>query len=98
MIAPANGGAWHDNSYVGPNYDPEKVKQHLADAGHADGFEFIFRCRSLTMWTNFCEGVQAMLSPLGIDMKIEMHEPSGCLLYTSPRPRDATLSRMPSSA
>ena len=23
---------------------------------------------------------------------------SGCLLYTSPSPRDATLSRMPSSA
>jgi len=26
------------------------------------------------------------------------HRPSGCLLYTSPSPRDATLSRMPSSA
>ena len=25
-------------------------------------------------------------------------EPSACLLYTSPSPRDATLSRMPSSA
>ena len=24
--------------------------------------------------------------------------PNGCLLYTSPSPRDATLSRMPSSA
>ena len=24
--------------------------------------------------------------------------PTGCLLYTSPSPRDATLSRMPSSA
>ena len=26
------------------------------------------------------------------------YEPAGCLLYTSPSPRDATLSRMPSSA
>jgi len=25
-------------------------------------------------------------------------EPTACLLYTSPSPRDATLSRMPSSA
>ena len=25
-------------------------------------------------------------------------DPKGCLLYTSPSPRDATLSRMPSSA
>ena len=28
--------------------------------------------------------------------KISIHK--GCLLYTSPSPRDATLSRMPSSA
>ena len=27
-----------------------------------------------------------------------LHEPYTCLLYTSPSPRDATLSRMPSSA
>ena len=30
--------------------------------------------------------------------KIEIDESSDCLLYTSPSPRDATLSRMPSSA
>ena len=31
--------------------------------------------------------------------KIEVGEnPEACLLYTSPSPRDATLSRMPSSA
>ena len=31
--------------------------------------------------------------------KITEHvEPNTCLLYTSPSPRDATLSRMPSSA
>ena len=44
----------------------------------------------------------------GVDLSIEKGErialmgPSGsgksCLLYTSPSPRDATLSRMPSSA
>ena len=28
----------------------------------------------------------------------EVHNYHGCLLYTSPSPRDATLSRMPSSA
>ena len=28
----------------------------------------------------------------------EWPEPDACLLYTSPSPRDATLSRMPSSA
>ena len=29
---------------------------------------------------------------------IEIVHETGCLLYTSPSPRDATLSRMPSSA
>ena len=31
-----------------------------------------------------------------IDVKVTLVD--GCLLYTSPSPRDATLSRMPSSA
>ena len=38
----------------------------------------------------------------GVERAIEIVEKSiqkyGCLLYTSPSPRDATLSRMPSSA
>ena len=32
------------------------------------------------------------------DPTIELGDPTTCLLYTSPSPRDATLSRMPSSA
>ena len=32
-----------------------------------------------------------------IDLHL-VHEVTSCLLYTSPSPRDATLSRMPSSA
>ena len=31
-------------------------------------------------------------------VKVDKHSTGGCLLYTSPSPRDATLSRMPSSA
>ena len=40
------------------------------------------------------------LSPGLIDMWVFVGEPGyeHCLLYTSPSPRDATLSRMPSSA
>ena len=33
-----------------------------------------------------------------ISNKVDMRERVICLLYTSPSPRDATLSRMPSSA
>ena len=39
-------------------------------------------------WKEVMEGMQQALAPLQPD----------CLLYTSPSPRDATLSRMPSSA
>ena len=35
------------------------------------------------------------MRPLGVGINIQ---PNACLLYTSPSPRDATLSRMPSSA
>ena len=42
-------------------------------------------------------GIGAIRRVLKID-PIEAINPGGCLLYTSPSPRDATLSRMPSSA
>ena len=32
------------------------------------------------------------------NVEVYLQHPVGCLLYTSPSPRDATLSRMPSSA
>ena len=35
---------------------------------------------------------------MGSDIYSEAQKQGGCLLYTSPSPRDATLSRMPSSA
>ena len=34
---------------------------------------------------------------IGLDQNV-LRKDCGCLLYTSPSPRDATLSRMPSSA
>ena len=35
---------------------------------------------------------------IGFTFSLYAHFCNGCLLYTSPSPRDATLSRMPSSA
>ena len=43
------------------------------------------------------EGDRVEESGLPVDPE-EMKDSSACLLYTSPSPRDATLSRMPSSA
>ena len=40
------------------------------------------------------------LIELGVQVgdRVTLYSPNCCLLYTSPSPRDATLSRMPSSA
>ena len=42
--------------------------------------------------------VQSLIANKGTDGEISLREAIICLLYTSPSPRDATLSRMPSSA
>ena len=44
--------------------------------------------------TTALEGAHAQLNT----MQVDLDQARGCLLYTSPSPRDATLSRMPSSA
>ena len=45
----------------------------------------------------FCKDVQAAVA-VSRETKPKIAQGTGCLLYTSPSPRDATLSRMPSSA
>ena len=41
---------------------------------------------------------RSSIAKYGLKRMVEARHPEGCLLYTSPSPRDATLSRMPSSA
>ena len=43
-------------------------------------------------------GDAALYQKLNLMKEIREQYPGSCLLYTSPSPRDATLSRMPSSA
>ena len=42
-------------------------------------------------------GMYGPNQPVALQL-LEIPQAMGCLLYTSPSPRDATLSRMPSSA
>ena len=44
------------------------------------------------------DSVQIEAPEYDLDIDGHLDQPSTCLLYTSPSPRDATLSRMPSSA
>ena len=46
----------------------------------------------------YLSSLQSALKASGVGAEPMITKSNGCLLYTSPSPRDATLSRMPSSA
>ena len=59
---------------------------------------------SLTVFLNDPEEYEGgeleleLYGPLAEERSVKFKEPKGCLLYTSPSPRDLSTSRMPSSA
>ena len=74
----------------------ELDERHLSDAAmrwyeNSEQLETIIVCAAEKR-TDGWQAVALMLQ------KIAVNGGKGCLLYTSPSPRDATLSRMPSSA
>ena len=64
-----------------------KLFKHSQDEGEK---EFTF--------TEFLHLVDPNTGILAAHMRAQKEQSSGCLLYTSPSPRDGLLSRMPSSA
>lgn len=71
IIAPAVFGYYSTGV---PEYNPEKAKELLAEAGYPDGF-------SMTLWVNdnqsrieMCQAVQAMLLEIGVQCEIEVLE------------------------
>jgi len=77
---------------------PERCQQELQEVGTTDfGFAFgeLARFRVSVFKQRGC--VAMVLRQIPVYM-MSFEELGTCLLYTSPSPRDATLSRMPSSA
>ncbi|MDO4547154.1 MAG: ABC transporter substrate-binding protein [Clostridia bacterium] len=71
LIAPAVFGYAGDEPY---EYNPDKARELLAEAGYADGF-------SCTLWVNdnqsrieCCQAVAGMLLDIGIDCQVEIME------------------------
>ena len=75
MVGPGNFG--HEPSlYDSYNYDLEKAKQLLADAGYADGFEMTFHAPKgrYLMDAEVSELIVGMLSQVGIKAKLQFLE------------------------
>ncbi|MBY6410837.1 hypothetical protein HQ346_03800 [Rhodococcus sp. BP-252] len=54
------------------DYDPDRARELLADAGLADGFTFTAAVPSLSIYQNNAQVVQQNLADIGIDMRIEV--------------------------
>ena len=65
---------------------------------HADVDSFIIADNNYTIGANYADIDPGFTTPPGNSQAIVDYVNNTCLLYTSPSPRDATLSRMPSSA
>jgi peptide/nickel transport system substrate-binding protein len=72
------GHPWYNDKAVKYNYDPEKAKKMLAEAGYPNGFQTTFivpTSGSGNMWPlPMNEFVQKNLKAVGIDVKIEAIE------------------------
>ena len=59
-----------DKSYTGYEYNPDKAKQLLAEAGLASGFETSIECISVDPQPKICESFQQDLAKVGIKLTI----------------------------
>jgi ABC-type transport system substrate-binding protein len=60
----------YDKSYTGYDYNPDKAKSMLADAGYPDGFETSIECIAVDPQPKLCESFQADLAKIGVKLDI----------------------------
>ena len=61
----------YDESYTGYEFDPEKARALLAEAGFGDGFETTIQCIAVEPQPRICESFQQDLAEVGITLNIE---------------------------
>lgn len=64
--------AWNDKDYY--EYNPEKAKELLAEAGYADGLKIRIMTKDTPEYRTTCEIMQAYLAEIGVQMEIMAYE------------------------
>ena len=94
-------------NYLSPNQDismnnsvDNTINDVIIDTTFKLPIEYLDNNDIKTLPTHVSNDLELILTPEPDDKNMYEHlfNPTNCLLYTSPSPRDATLSRMPSSA
>lgn len=78
-VQPFPSGYWaHNPDYPGDyyQYDPQRARELLAEAGVADGFEFEMLVTALSTYEQTAEAVQSMLADVGITANLRAVEPA----------------------
>lgn len=63
---------WNDEPYY--EYDPEKAKELLAEAGYADGLSLKLMTKDTPEYNTTCQIMQSYLAEVGIDVEILAYE------------------------
>jgi peptide/nickel transport system substrate-binding protein len=62
---------WKDSSIAGFDYDPDKARAMLAEAGYPDGFEFVLSTPQVGVFQQINQLVQEQLAEAGIKVTLE---------------------------
>jgi peptide/nickel transport system substrate-binding protein len=72
LVSPAMGG-YSDDLSARPEYDPERARELLAEAGYEDGFEFLLKCPNDRYINDeaVCQATVAMLAQVGLTAQLD---------------------------
>jgi len=73
QFAPSNS-AYYSDDVVGYDYDLNKAKALLAEAGYADGFSTTLQAKNETTIVACVTAIQAQLAEIGIDVELDIIE------------------------
>lgn len=76
---------FYDPKFEGYEYDLEKAKQLMIEAGYADGLNITMKCNQSSQYAKPTEVIQAQLREIGINANIELMERAAYLEETQVR-------------